>query len=830
MKFLRTLFCFVAILSMVILSAPWWAPILAGPLLVRYMERAGIENPEVRVESLSPRGIVLSGLKAQNGRIGIDFLAVYFSPSGLMRGAVDRVHVSGLSWRIAVRDGGVDTSLPSAREVSPSPGPPALPFRSLEISSSTVVVDYEGWVLSVPFSLILESQDSTALSLTARCEPLGVPVTVRGQGDLATEEGRLEIRASLLSGSLGVTADWRRETGSPVRGTVETTLRVQGLALDVPGFQGRLDEGTLSARLEIDENLAPMNPGGILRIEGLHFRDWEVAELSLSLSEGGVRTDLSARIDSPLQALITAGGNHPSPVEFLGGETLPGGRFDWAIDGEVPAEMVLSYSGGTVSTGDAIPFHAQGIIDMKPAPWPLWKADVAASATLKRPLQARMQDGSIRFGQVSVEGGAALGGGGLEHLSLLATLDEGTLDIPVLPARIGGISLQIPLAVGEKPPEPGRFSLGQVSFRGIDRPGPAGRIAAHNRELRLDGSWPILSPSPVTFSADLAMKGPALVGTFSGDMHWCDLPDHEELSRLVPGLGDVVLTGQIRTGFHMALADSVLTPSLEVSLRDLNLRSRSKDLEVEGVAGTVKLEGLDPPSTPGNQVFTIDRLRLGAFELEKGSLAFRVEDRDRLFLERSAWDLPQGGTIALRAARLDLESRRANLEVLLENIDIVALLSRLTEEKVVGSGLVYGRIPLVYEKGRLTLERGYVYSVPGKGRVGIRDEQWLRTLMLYVNEAMAGHPHLYLVAQRMEEALRDFEYTYLTVDLKRAGQETAARIEVRGKGVKGDPPQEIGSLVLNVNDLDELINRVLGFTMTGRESVDRALEELLDFR
>ena len=46
----------------------------------------------------------------------------------------------------------------------------------------------------------------------------------------------------------------------------------------------------------------------------------------------------------------------------------------------------------------------------------------------------------------------------------------------------------------------------------------------------------------------------------------------------------------------------------------------------------------------------------------------------------------------------------------------------------------------------------------------------------------------------------------------------------------GDPPQEIGSLVLNVNDLDEIINRVLGFTLSSRESVDRTLEELLDFR
>lgn len=845
-RFARILFCLVAILSVVLLAVAWAAPFLAEPVLIRYMERAGIESPEVRVESISPRGVFLSGLVAQNGRITIDFLAVYFSPSGLMRGSVDRILVSGFTWRLAVRDGSVDTALPPAAERAPSSGPPVLPFSSLEISSSTVIVDYEGWTLSVPFSMLLESQDFNGLSVTALCEPLGIPVTINGQGDLATGEVRLGVRAfhgaeealavpqtgqrgTSLSGSLEMTADWSRKAGSPGWGTVAITTRVKGLVLDVPGFRARVDEGFLTASSGIEENLTPINLGGALRIEGLHFRNYELAFLSLTLGENGARTDLSARIDSPLRALITAGGDHLSPLELLEEDALPEGRFDWVIDGEIPDGLVLFYSGGMVSTDDVIPFHAQGSIDMKPASWSRWKADITAGAFMKKPLQARMKDMSIHFGHASVEGQAALGGDGLEHLSLLVNLDEGALDIPDVPARIGGISLQVPLVMGEGPPEPGRFFLGQVSFRGIDRPGPAGRIAVHNKELSLDGTWRLLAPSPLRFSADLVMEGPAIKGTVTGDMDWCDLPDQEDLFRLIPDLGDVGLTGQIRTGFRMSLADSVMTPRVEVSLRDLNLQSRSNDLEVEGIAGTVKFESLDPVSTPGNQTFTIDRLRLGAFELGQGSLAFRVENRDRLFLERSTWNLPQGGVIALRATRVDRASRRVNLELVLEDIDIIALLSRLTEEKVSGSGLVYGRIPLVYEQGRVTFERGYVYSVPGTGRVGIRDEQWLRTIMLYVNEAMAGHPQLSLVAQRMEEALKDFEYTYLTMDLKKAGHETAARIELRGKGVAGDPPQEIGSLVLNVNDLDELINRVLGFTMTGRESVGRALEELLDF-
>ncbi|MFA7013795.1 MAG: YdbH domain-containing protein, partial [Desulfobacterales bacterium] len=178
----------------------------------------------------------------------------------------------------------------------------------------------------------------------------------------------------------------------------------------------------------------------------------------------------------------------------------------------------------------------------------------------------------------------------------------------------------------------------------------------------------------------------------------------------------------------------------------------------------------------------------------------------------------------------DLGGQRGNVEVLLENIDLVALLAHLTDGKIDGSGLVYGRIPVSYEAGKIRLDTGYVYAVPGTGHLGIRDDAWMKALMFYVNEAMAGHPYLSLVSERMEQALRDFQYSYLAIDLKKAGSETAARVELRGKGVQGDPPQEIGSLVLNVNDLEELINRVLGFKMTSGESIDRALEDLLDFQ
>lgn len=937
LKRLGKIVCYsIALLSMILLAVSWFGPVLIERTLTSALERASFESPEVKVESITPWGLHLSGIRAQQGRLNIDFLSVHFSPAGLMRGKVDRIVTSGLTWQIAFRDGAMDLGLPNLDAGGPSSGPPGLPFDSLALNASSIMIHSDGMSLSVPFSLLLEVSGGNVLTLDARCDPLGIPVIVNGQGDLASGEAKLHGRVSgsvgewknipeggfenaKLSGAVDLNARWHRESHRAPWGNLELTAGARGLLLNAFGLLARLNEGSLSVKGVLDENLRFEALDGDLRLDGLGFQEYALENLNLTVREQGAVSALSARLAGPFQATVAVTGSHPSIPEILKRDGSFDGRFEWTIEGAMPEGLISRYSGEALS-GESLPFQASGALVLDAPEWPEWSIEARVENSLVGPWTVLLAEQSLRLEDAfaraqgrfqadgrgmtgSLDGGTVLGvkkitrldettpavienvelgsrkgrslatvsvapNGSMEFHAAVAfrkavsarmqnlkfhagslgleasayldgktprwwarvDLGNGALDAPELPARAGQISLNLPISSGMALPNKGRFSIGQVGYDRIDLPGPSGQIDIHDNRLLVDGTWNPLSHAPLSFKADLDMNGSEMAGRLDADADWFDMPGKEDMNRLVPGLSDLDITGQARLKMRIDMDGPLLTPDLEVFLRDMAITSRQKDLEASGISGSVRVDRLAPVSTPGNQVLTIERVRLGAFEAGKGILAFRLEDSDHLFLEKMRLRLPQGGAIALQSARFDLGEQGGSVEVFLENIDLVALLAQLSDGKIDGSGLVYGRIPVSYAAGKIRLDTGYVYAVPGTGNLGIRDEAWLKTLMLYVNEAMAGHPYLSLVSERMEQALRDFRYNYLTIDLKKAGSETAARVELRGRGVQGDPPQEIGSLVLNINDLEELINRVLGFKMTSGESIDRALDDLLDFQ
>ncbi len=936
-KFGRLLFCTLALFSLFLLALSWAGPFLLERGLAVLMVRAGIESPEVTVESLTPWRLQLSDIRGQQGRLGADYIAVHFSPAGLLRGKIDRIVAVGVVWHIIYRDGEIDLGLPVFDRDEASSDPPQLPFESLAVKSSSIVLHRDGLSLRVPLGLLLEADHGQEVKLDFLAEPFGIPVLITGQGNLATSDAMIHGRFPGRPADVGIWAEgggrqavpvgtvdfkarWHRPAGTAGYGKFDFTTEIREFFWDALGLQAKLDKGTFALHCAIDEDLLFSELDGSVDIDGLRFQEYELDGLTLSLGKQGRASSLRARLKEPLRATVTADGKHTGVNEFLKGNTFDG-RFACTLEGFVPPDFVSRSSDAHIAAVSGVPVQASGTLAVLrpegsdwriegqvlkslagPAPFFLtgqnirieqaflravgrFKMDrsglegclddgsvlgarkiirhdengpavvevleigsrrgrnllsysakpgslqeISAAAVFRKPVTARLENMKFHAGTLSLGGRAWLAKDGPLRWQGCVELGKGSFEVPENSFRVEDITVSLPFSKGTRSPERGHFSVGRLLRDRLELPGPAGRIAIHDNRLSADGGWQFLSSIPLAFQAILDMSGPLLNGSLQAEADWFEMPDQKALARLAPDFDDLNLAGQGRLKANISLEGPLLIPDVSLSLRDVAVTSRRRDLEVSGLSGSVRVERLVPFSSPGNQVLTVDRLRLGALEAEKGFLAFRLEDHDRLFLEKMHWSLPQGGTLTAQAARFDLGTQQGEVEVLLDKIDLVALLARLTDGKIGGSGLVYGRIPLSYAQGKVRLDTGYVHALPGTGRLGIRDEEWLKSLMYYINEAMAGHPYLALVAERMEEALRDFQYHYLTVDLKRRGRETAARVELRGRGVKGDPPQEIGALVLNINDLDELINRVLGFKMTSGESIDRALEDLLDFQ
>jgi hypothetical protein len=66
------------------------------------------------------------------------------------------------------------------------------------------------------------------------------------------------------------------------------------------------------------------------------------------------------------------------------------------------------------------------------------------------------------------------------------------------------------------------------------------------------------------------------------------------------------------------------------------------------------------------------------------------------------------------------------------------------------------------------------------------------------------------------------------VDIEPENEDVSARIELRGQGLRGEFPQQVGSLVINVNSIEEILNRVLNFYQTKQQSIKSALDTLFE--
>ena len=452
------------------------------------------------------------------------------------------------------------------------------------------------------------------------------------------------------------------------------------------------------------------------------------------------------------------------------------------------------------------------------------------TAELSKVLEADLPGAHIQVDGLKLDVNLSLNNEGQEQAEIRVRPEIALIRLQEVGAELTDIKLDIPFVLGDVQVKPGSFSTGNISYSGTVLPGMTGTVMIDNYRLESRGKWPFLPGAELEFSLDMRVDpSQSLTGRINAQTDWFDLPEKEVIDRLAPQLDGMTITGAARVELDMDLKGPLLKPLIQIDIRDVDAVYPDMDMQASGISGSVLIDDFFPLTTPGNQRIDISKFRIGQVELERGFLTFRLESPESLFLEKTRWNLPEGGFIAAHASRFDVKDFSADFEIFFEDIDLLKLVSRLSDEKIVGSGLVYGRIPLLYNQDRVRIGQGYLYSVPGVGRLGIRDENWLEVLLLYIREAMRDHPYLSLVSQRLEQALRDFEYNFLEVKLIPGLEDTAARIELRGRGVEGDPPQEVGSLVINVNDLGEIVNRILRFQLTKDESIERALDDLFGF-
>ena len=382
-------------------------------------------------------------------------------------------------------------------------------------------------------------------------------------------------------------------------------------------------------------------------------------------------------------------------------------------------------------------------------------------------------------GRVIVAGGDDIrvrGGAGLAELTMNAAgmalkLEKASAALPQYGYALGSISADLPLL---STPDPTPMSLAMVAAD-ISKPtrhGPLNIALSGERDgdaARLGGS---VRPrrSGVRFPVEITMDLAAFTGSITAPATTLTF----EKGGLQPGAfggvaklfrdarGSVTLGGRARFG-----ENGLEGGKLELDFGQLTMSSDIAD--VTNLNGGVALS-LPSLSTDGAQEISADRVVLGV-PLENPAVRFNLApdgEAVKTTLETFTADLADG-QVQVENAQWRNAVSVAPLNVAINDIDIEQLLKQWLISGVSGTGRLTGVIPIDFQEEGVAIVSGAVAStVPGVVKV-----DWGPAREQLVNSAEQ--------VRLTVEALEDFHYTSLTIDLEQpVGEDLSLAIGLDG--------------------------------------------------
>ncbi len=173
-------------------------PIIARSAVKDVLASLGMPDATLEVRGTSLSGLQVVNVADPDDRLRIGSIDVRYSLGMLLDGRVRHIELTGVEWNLHVKDGVIDAApfdaiQPSGEEDTP------LPFETLRIESSLVVIDWDGYALRVPVEATLTVGEGGRLDLDAGGDLAGVPVYASAVVGPTGKDGRRDVSAVLRS-------------------------------------------------------------------------------------------------------------------------------------------------------------------------------------------------------------------------------------------------------------------------------------------------------------------------------------------------------------------------------------------------------------------------------------------------------------------------------------------------------------------------------------------------------------------------------------------------------------------------------------------------------
>jgi hypothetical protein len=390
---------------------------------------------------------------------------------------------------------------------------------------------------------------------------------------------------------------------------------------------------------------------------------------------------------------------------------------------------------------------------------------------------------------------------------------QSQIDTRIATVKAGGnvfiesIAASVPITINSDAPITSGFKTSEIVL-GKDRLPPlGGSVSVAGGKIDMTADWPVLST--VLLQITGAYDNGVL--TLGAKVPPSKITDGRALGRLFSALGDVEVVGQVALDGRLVVTGGEVRPTLNLHMQDAAIVSNQYKITAEGVSGSVSFTDFSPLTTPGHQLLNVKKLNFGKVEVDDGMVQFRIEDYQRLFVEKTAFRVGDAGAFAMHAIEIDAAKPVFSTEVFVEDLNLGDWVTMLSGQQVTGTGRLYGRIPITFrpnEVNKIALGIGFIYARPGTALLDIGSAEKVKQLLQGTdNSVMSSNAQM---KQEVMQALSKYEYSTFRFELQpdETGG-TMLHIETAGTGTGGNRVVELEGISVNLHNFDQMLNVAL---------------------
>ncbi len=298
-----------------------------------------------------------------------------------------------------------------------------------------------------------------------------------------------------------------------------------------------------------------------------------------------------------------------------------------------------------------------------------------------------------------------------------------------------------------------------------------------------------------------------------------------DVGQFVPDFAGAKADGFLMAGGAMSYENGKMATGGHIFLQDGSFDMPEKSLSCKGILLDLRVTDWFTLNTPSSQKLAIKSIESQKIKISNVEINFSLDSKELMLLESLGFNWC-GGLVYMRPMRLRSNQEKFSTVLYCENIELAQMLNEIGLVDAVGSGSIYGKIPVEFNKDGIFFEKSYLYSKPGaENNIRMEDPT-------AVVGAVAAQSQLEFAS----EALKNFNYNWVKITLDSSGEDMLMSFQFDGQPAGPLPfvfDENSGQLVrndfakanfqgiqLNINTKIQL-NRILKFNqfikkMTGQ--------------